>query len=95
MEAEGDILLHSITFMAFIDQLSSTFSGPSSYLITVEGLLDQNLSSRLAGMSIHPTVSGGHSITTLKGKLSDQAELNGVLNTLYNYRCAVLSVHKV
>ena len=77
------------------DPLPTTFSGPCAYRITVAGLLEQNLSSRLAGMSIHPTISGDHPIATLSGELSDQAELNGVLNTLYNYRCTVLSVQKV
>ena len=75
--------------------MSSTFYSPSSYEITVEGSLDQSMSNRLAGMSIHYSESDAQTTTLLTGDLLDQAELLGVLNTLFNYRCTVLSLHKI
>ncbi|UCD99248.1 MAG: hypothetical protein JSV42_00560 [Chloroflexota bacterium] len=65
------------------------------YTIRVMGKLDKSWSERLSGMTIlsYNTVhKDGMDVTTLTGKLQDQTELAGVLNTLYNLRLPLLSV---
>jgi hypothetical protein len=66
---------------------------PASYLIKVQGQLEETWSARLAGMSI--TTGRGSDqdlVTTLKGRVRDQAELTGVLNSLYELHMPILSV---
>jgi hypothetical protein len=69
------------------------FSQPAIYCITVEGRLDDSWSDRLGGMTItrsnHGTQGG---VTTLVGRVRDQAELFGVLNTLYELHIPLLTV---
>ena len=68
---------------------------PAVYTIRVIGKLNENWSERLSGMTIlsYNTVhKDGMDVTTLTGKLQDQTELAGVLNTLYNLRLPLLSV---
>ena len=70
-----------------------TFDGPGNYRIRVQGFLDEKWSERLAGMYI--TVShreDRRTLATLVGRLQDQAELQGVLNTLYELHLPLLSV---
>lgn len=66
-----------------------------NYQITVEGKLDKSWSSRMAGLAFNHSEIDTKIITTLTGKIIDQAELNGVLNTLYNNRMKVISVNKI
>jgi len=69
------------------------FDRPGNYRIRVQGFLDETWSERLAGMTI--TTSGKGSlkqVTMLIGQLKDQAELSGVLNTLYELHLPLLSV---
>ncbi len=66
---------------------------PAIYRIEVGGRLDAAWSNRLEGMRIsHSRRSGGEVATTvLVGRLTDQAALSGVLNTLYELHLPVLS----
>ena len=69
------------------------FEKPGKYRIDVEGHLDDRWSDRLAGMLI--TTSGSEDetpITTLVGHLRDQAQLRGVLNSLYDLHLPLLLV---
>ncbi len=65
------------------------------YQISVSGFLDDSWSSRLGGMSFDHQLISDKTITTLTGQLTDQAALNGVLNTLFNHQLEVLSVVKI
>ena len=70
-----------------------TFDRSGNYRIRVKGYLEESWSERLAGMYI--TVNRREDrriITTLVGRLEDQAELAGVLNTLYELHLPLLSV---
>ena len=59
----------------------------------MEGVLDEAWADRLAGMRITTRQRADQStVTTLTGRLKDQAELQGVLNSLYELRLPVLSV---
>ena len=66
---------------------------PANYRIEVQGNLDESWSNRLLGMSV--TTSSREDkgvVTTLVGRLKDQAELMGVFDTLYNLHLTILSV---
>lgn len=68
-------------------------AGASTYRIVVEGDLDPSYSDRVAGMIISNASRGDRKpITTLIGKIRDQAELSGVLEALYCLHLPILSV---
>ena len=57
----------------------------ATYRICVQGRLDERYSGRLGGLTItQATDDDDAPVTTLYGRLIDQAALLGVLNTLYN-----------
>ncbi len=69
---------------------------PATYRIEVEGHLTESRSDCLAGMRI--TVRkrlDQTTVTTLIGPLKDQAELSGVLNSLYGLHMSILKVEVV
>lgn len=69
------------------------FEKPGRYTIVVKGCLDESWSDRLAGMHIKSSDSTGKTpVTTLSGILRDQAQLSGVLNTLYELHLPILRV---
>jgi hypothetical protein len=70
------------------------FSQPATYCITVEGRLDDSWSDRLGGMTITSRSRVDQGVmTTLEGPVKDQAELAGVLNTLYELHLPLLAVN--
>ena len=69
------------------------FDGPAVYRVRVRGRLGASWSDRLGGMTITVfSADTGPWFTSLVGELSDQADLVGVLNTLYGLHLPVLSV---
>jgi hypothetical protein len=69
------------------------FDRPGKYRISVQGYLDESWSERLGDMTITTSSQGSQGqVTMLVGKLRDQAELSGVLNTLYELHLTLLSV---
>ena len=73
---------------------SFPFDRPGNYRIRVLGFLAENWSERLCGFRIkrcklkHPEGP----VTELVGKVRDQAELSGLLNSLYELHLTLLSV---
>ena len=64
-----------------------------SYRIMVEGMLGEEWSERLGGMSIaHTNGEEGVRVTTLVGALADRSALLGILNTLHDLNLTLLSV---
>jgi len=69
---------------------------PATYRVEVDGHLDESWSDRLAGMRITTRKrSDQTTVTTLVGRLRDQAELSGVLNSLYGLHLSILKVEVV
>ena len=69
---------------------------PATYAITVEGCLDETWSYRLGGMNITTRTRADESVVTmLVGRMRDQAQLTGVLNTLYEMHLPILSVKNI
>ena len=69
---------------------------PATYRIEVEGHLDESWSGRLAGMQITSRERADQTtVSTLLGRIRDQAELSGVLNSLYDLHLSILKVEMV
>ena len=72
------------------------FGGPATYRIVVKGELGPEWSDRLGGLAMTTTEQTGASPRTeLVGRIRDQAELNGVLETLYSLHLPILRVEQV
>ena len=79
------------------DNLKSTFSfsKPAIYQIRVLGKVPSSSSEKLSGMELSYKNKQSGVVTTLIGKMSDQAQLSGLLNSLYELHMSVLSVEKL
>ena len=76
-------------------QDSSMFE-PATYRICILGILDKKWSDYCGGMTIeHESVLDQYPMTILTGQLTDQAALVGVINTLYDMGCPIISVECV
>jgi hypothetical protein len=72
------------------------FGGPAVYRIVVRGQLDGGWSDRLAGMEITTTSRWDKpSLTTLVGRIRDQAELSGVLDTLHGLHLPIVKIETI
>ena len=69
-----------------------TLDKPGKYRIRVQGLLNEDWSERLGGLRITTSDLKGQAVTDLTGRVRDQAELAGVLNTLYDLHLPILLV---
>ncbi len=65
---------------------------PAIYQIEVQGNVDISWHDNLAGMNITCMEAGSSMVTTLIGRLKDQAALAGLLQSLYEMRLPILSV---
>jgi hypothetical protein len=69
---------------------------PATYRVEVEGHLDASLTDRLAGMKITSRERADQTtVSTLLGRIRDQAELSGVLNSLFGLHLSILKVEVV
>ncbi len=76
-----------------LHQIAIPFDRPATYQINVQGRIDPDWSDRLAGLQISNSVEqAAPPITRLYGKVSDQAALLGVLNSLYELHLPIISV---
>jgi hypothetical protein len=78
----------------FLEELN--FINEAEYKIIVQGELGQEWTDRLSNMHIVVDKANPKKIQSLlTGKISDQAALSGVLNTLYDLRMTVISVNLI
>lgn len=72
------------------------FRRPATYEIQVEGEAGTYLSDLFGQMQITILKNKGQPpITTLVGRIRDQAELSGLLNTLYDMHLSITSVNLI
>lgn len=72
------------------------FAGAACYRIVVQGFLAPDWGARLGGLVITTAQRARQPpLTTLLGRVSDQAELSGVLNTLHDLHLPILIVERV
>ena len=81
--------------MSQAEEPRHAMDSPGYYRIQLEGRLSQDWSDRLSGMNVTCTeTDAGAPVTTLNGWLPDQAALSGVLNSVYVFGLAILSVER-
>ena len=69
------------------------FAAPGNYRVEVQGHLRPDWSDRFGAMRVvSPPPEADSAVTVLQGHVSDQAELAGILNTLYELHLPLLSV---
>ncbi len=79
-----------------IDHSTISLFEPAIYRISIFGKLDKNWSDYFGGMTIeYESDLHHHARTILTGQLVDQAALIGVLNSLYDIGCPIISVECV
>lgn len=72
------------------------FTSPAAYQILVKGYLDESWGERLSDMKIvNLNTDVGQPITKLSGVVSDQAELLGVLNSIYEMHMPLISLELI
>jgi hypothetical protein len=69
---------------------------PARYRICIQGTLDKHWSNYCGGMTIeHENDPKRGAMTVLAGRLADQSALIGVLISLYDIGCPILSVEYI
>lgn len=69
------------------------FSEPAVYEIKIQGILEKSWSDKLLGMQVTFDKSNNkETVTTLIGKIRDQAALAGILSMLYESHMFIISV---
>ena len=69
---------------------------PAIYRICIQGTLDKNWSDYCGGMAIeHERDAHQHAVTVMTGRLTDQSALVGILTSLHDIGCPILSVERV
>ena len=70
------------------------FSSPGEYRIEAAGYLSPDWSGRFGSMQVISSqpADGDRALTVMQGRVHDQAELAGILNTLYELHLSLLSV---
>ncbi|HWZ17453.1 MAG TPA: hypothetical protein VNW73_01515 [Ktedonobacteraceae bacterium] len=69
---------------------------PATYRISILGTLDKKWSDYCGGMTIeHDLALNQYPMTTLTGQLIDQSALIGVLNSLFDMGCPIISLECV
>lgn len=69
------------------------FISPGHYRIEIKGYIRPEWCGRLGGMRVcSPPEQANREMTILQGLLSDQAQLIGILNTLYGMHFPIVSV---
>jgi hypothetical protein len=73
------------------------FDRPGNYRIRVLGFLDERFSERLGGLHISQCGLKDHegTVTELVGRVRDQAELAGLLNSLYELHLTLQSIEYI
>jgi hypothetical protein len=91
-----DISVYHHYMLSTLSRKPVPFDLPAIYQISVQGRIDPTMSEVLEGMTIcQTTVESCSTCTTLEGELSDQADLVGVLNTLYEWHLPIILVKRL
>ncbi len=73
----------------------SKFYEPASYGITVDGILVDDTFPIFDSSRMRIVYEGKHAQSYLSVRVKDQAELSGVLNTLYSLQYVILKIEKM
>jgi hypothetical protein len=89
-EMAGDYMQDKIKKLLMSEKY--TFTAPGYYRIEVQGGLRAGWSDRFGAMQVLQNSEANQGVSVLRGCVSDQAELSGILNTLYELHMSLLSV---
>ncbi len=64
----------------------------NNFVIGVKGKLEKDFSEIFGGLAISHKMENNITISYLEGEIIDQAELIGILNTLFNMRFPIIKV---
>jgi len=81
--------MHGDIYMSNIDKDQNE----TIYKIRLSGNLDQKWSTWFNGLTV--TFNDNSQITTLSGKIPDQAKLRGVLNKLWDLNLEIISLNRL
>jgi hypothetical protein len=77
-------------------RLGVSWLEPAMYRICIQGILDEKWSDYCGGMTIEYENDPNHrAVTILTGRLADQSSLIGLLNSLHDIGCPILSVERM
>ena len=76
-------------------ELINDYEGQATYQITVQGKVDPLFMNRFNGFVVTHTETSEKTLSTLTGRIIDQAALSGLLNILFDLRYDVISVMKI
>ena len=66
------------------------------YRVCIQGILDEHWSDYCGGMMIeHGSDPHQHAVTILTGRLADQSALVGILISLHDIGCPILSMERI
>jgi phage protein U len=72
------------------------FSGTASYRIVIQGKLDEHWAGKFGSMTICvQDVNRVNMQSILEGEIADQAQLSGILNTLYEMHLPIISLELI
>lgn len=66
---------------------------PATYQIKLHGQLDERWSSWFNGLTV--IYNDNSQISTLRGQISDQAKLRGVLNKIWDLNLEIISLNRL
>ena len=73
-----------------------SWTEPAIYRICIQGILEESWSEYCGGITIeHRSDPHQHAVTILSGRLADQSSLMGLLNSLHDIGCPILSVERI
>lgn len=81
--------------MSEVNHRDIQFGGPATYRIVVDGNLESKWVGRLANMVISDSGEEGDQFTVLNGRIKDQADLKGVLDTLHDLGLQIVEVETI
>ena len=76
-------------------KVSTIYTGPATYQITVQGKVDKVFIKSFTGMKVIHTHIKNKELSTITGEVMDQAALSGIINFLIDSRFSVESIVKI
>lgn len=84
-----------MTYDPELEKVRVKLGSPGFYRILVSGQVADQFKDRLHGMNIVASSQNtGALTTTIQGRVTDQAQLQGILTTLYDMHLPILSVER-
>ncbi len=71
------------------------FQGSAFYRITIQGKITQSFYDQLSPLEIKEKAEGDYIVTILSLQIKDQAELSGILNSIYEHHKSIISIEAV